>query len=169
MSPIQTQNLIIRCVNADDAAFILILLNEPSFITNIGDKQVRTLSDALNYIKTGPQQMYKDFGFALHIVCLKGSNKPIGMCGLLKRDTLPEPDIGFAFLELYSGKGYGYESAKAVLDFEVQDKQLKTVLAITAVDNPASRALLLKLGFSFNKQVQLEGMDKDSNLYQLTN
>lgn len=169
MKPIHTQNLAIRCISEDDAEFILVLLNEPSFITNIGDKQVRTIKDALHYITTGPQQIYKDFGFALHIVCLKHSNIPIGMCGLLKRATLPEPDIGFAFLEQYSGKGYGYESAKAVLDYEVQDKQLKTVLAITAINNPGSRALLLKLGFVFDKQVQLEGMDKASNLYQLLN
>ncbi|WNC73309.1 GNAT family N-acetyltransferase [Thalassotalea psychrophila] len=169
MKLLETTHLLIRRIRADDAAFILVLLNEASFIENIGDKQVRTLADALNYIKTGPQQMYKDFGFALHIVCLKNSNKPIGMCGLLKRDTLPEPDIGFAFLEQYSGKGYGYESAKAVLDYEVQDKQLKTVLAITAINNPASRALLFKLGFVFDKQVQLAGMEKDSNLYQYCN
>lgn len=166
MAILRTKNLHIRCVTEDDAPFILELLNEPSFIKNIGDKQVRTRENALHYIKTGPVQMYKNYGFALHIVCLNSSNEPIGMCGLLKRDTLPEPDIGFAFLEQYSGKGYGSESAKAVLDYEVQDKQLKTVLAITAINNPASRALLLKLGFVFDKQVQLEGMDKDSNLYQ---
>ena len=166
MEPLETTHLVIRRIRADDAAFILVLLNEDSFIENIGDKNVRTLDDALSYIKTGPQQMYVDYGFALHIVCLKGSNTPIGMCGLLKRDTLPEPDIGFAFLEQYSGKGYGYESAKAVLDYEVQDKQLKTVLAITALDNPASRALLLKLGFVFDRQLQLEGIEQESNLYQ---
>ncbi|KGJ89490.1 GNAT family N-acetyltransferase [Thalassotalea sp. ND16A] len=167
MKPITTNNLVIRQISNHDAKFILQLLNQNSFIENIGDKQVRTINDALHYIKTGPQQMYQDYGFALHIVCLKDSQQAIGICGLLQRETLPEPDIGFAFLDGFSGKGFGFESAQAILNYEVNDKKLAKVLAITALDNPSSKALLIKLGFVFDKTITLAGMSEESNLYVL--
>ncbi len=109
--------------------------------------------------------MYQDYGFALHIVCLKDSQQAIGICGLLKRETLPEPDIGFAFLDGFSGKGFGYESAQAILNFEVNDKKLTKILAITALENLSSQALLMKQGFVFDKTITLADRSEESNLY----
>lgn len=160
-----TERLSIRAISIDDAAFILELVNEPEFIKNIADKNIHSIVEAINYIKTGPQQMYSEHGFALHVVQNKQTDEVVGFCGLLKRDTLPAPDIGFAFLQRHCGKGYAYEAAKAVIDYEVNAHQLTKLMAITALDNPSSQALLAKLGFVFQQQLHIDGYDGDSNVY----
>ncbi|MEW6999544.1 GNAT family N-acetyltransferase [Colwelliaceae bacterium BS250] len=165
MALITTERLSIRTIATDDAPFILELVNEPEFIKNIADKNIHSIDDAINYIKTGPQQMYLEHGFALHVVQNKETDDRVGFCGLLKRDFLPAPDIGFAFLQRHCGKGYAYEAAKAVLDHELNAHQLTKVMAITALDNPASQALLVKLGFVFQQQLHIDGYDGDSNVY----
>ncbi|MDG1733490.1 MAG: GNAT family N-acetyltransferase [Thalassotalea sp.] len=160
-----TERLLIRHVEIADASFIFELLNEPEFHKYIGDKQIRTIDDAIHYIKTGPQQMYKDNGFALHIVVLKDTEQAIGFCGFLKRDVLPYPDLGFAFLQKYCGKGYAYEAAQAVLNYELASHNLTKVMAMTAIENPSSQALLSKLGFKFEQQRLIAGYDGESKLY----
>lgn len=160
-----TERLYIRNIVVDDAEFIVELLNEPQFLQYIGDKEIRTLADAINYIKTGPQQMFSDNGFALHVVFDKTNDQAIGFCGLLKREVLEHPDLGFAFLQRFCGQGFGYEAAKAVLDYEVNQHNLSMVLAITAIENSASKALLEKLGFVFKEQLHIAGYDGDSKLY----
>src|ERR1700741_5190770 len=95
---LETERLFLSHLCADDAPFVLQLLNEPSFIRYIGDKGVRTLDDARRYIAERPVKSYEVNGFGLNLVRLKAGNAPIGICGVLKRDTLPDPDIGFAFL-----------------------------------------------------------------------
>lgn len=135
-------------MSVEDAEFILALLNDPSFLRFIGDKKVRTLEDARNYILTGPMQSYERFGFGLFLTELKESSAPIGICGLLKRDTLNDVDIGFALLPEYRGKGYGFESAKATLIYGKDIIGLKRIVAITSPDNEASITLLEKLGFN---------------------
>src|SRR3954463_1726291 len=101
MKVLETDRLILRHLSTADAEFILELLNDPSFLRYIGDKQVRTLEDARRYVLDGPVKSYERYGFGLNLVELKSEAKPIGICGILKRDTLPDPDIGFAFLPAY--------------------------------------------------------------------
>ena len=127
MKVLETDRLVMRWLNVDDAAFILELLNDPSFIRFIGDKGVRDLEAARNYILNGPVASYEKFGFGLNAVDLKEANASIGICGILKRDTLPHPDVGFAFLPAYWNKGYAYESAAAVM------KHAREALAINEV------------------------------------
>lgn len=165
MTLITTDRLSIRPLNDNDASFIVTLLNEPTFIENIGDKNVQTLKDAIEFIRTGPNAMFEQYGFALHVVELKSTKKAIGLCGLLKRDVLPLPDLGYALLGKYQGYGYGIESAKAVLVYEMKDKNLPKVLAITSLENTASQSLLDKLGFTYSKTVELDGVDGESKLY----
>ena len=159
MQALETERLLLRAFTTDDAPFILTLLNEPSFLRFIGDKKVRTLEDARQYLLNGPIASYNQHGFGLLLVELKESQTPIGMCGLLKREDLPDPDIGFAFLPAYWNKGFGFEAATAVL----QDAQLDRVLAIVSPDNDPSIKLLEKLGFSF------ERVKGDVKLYALPN
>jgi len=159
MSLLETQRLIIRELNVDDAQFILTLLNEPSFLHYIGDKKVRNLDDARRYILDGPVASYERHGFGLFRVELKDSHIPIGMCGLLKREELPDPDIGFAFLPDFWNRGYAFEAAAAVLNYARQRLKLDRVLAIVNPDNDASIKLLQKLGFKF------ERMKDDVKLY----
>ena len=113
MTVLETKRLILRRLCADDAEFILELLNQPSFLRYIGDKGVRNTEDAIRYIQTGPVASYDRFGFGLYLVELKESDVSIGMCGLLKRETLPDVDIGFAFLPGYWSQGYAFEAAAA--------------------------------------------------------
>jgi len=161
MTVLETKRLILRHFNVDDAPFILALLNEPSFLRHIGDKKVRTLDDARQYILNGPVATYERHGFGLYQVELKHSHTPIGMCGLLKREELPQPDIGFAFLPDFWNKGFAFEAASAVLNDARERLKLATLLAIVNPDNEASIRLLGKLGFTF------ERMHGDVKLYTL--
>ena len=155
MKVLETDRLILRWLSPDDDAFILELLNEPSFIRFIGDKSVRTIEDARKYILNGPVASYKQFGFGLYAVELKESNAPIGMCGILKRDTLSHPDIGFAFLPAYWNQGYAFESAAAVLKHAREILGVNQILAITTPDNEASAKLLGKIGLRFEGLIKL--------------
>lgn len=152
---LETDRLVLRHLCADDAEFILELLNEPSFIRYIGDKGVRNLDDARRYIADGPVRSYELNGFGLNLVQLKTSGTPIGMCGVLKRDTLPDPDIGFAFLPSYWKQGYAFESAAAVMTHARGTLGLARILAITSPDNVASEKLLGKIGLRFCRLAKL--------------
>jgi RimJ/RimL family protein N-acetyltransferase len=155
MKIIETERLNLRKLSTGDAEFILELLNDPSFIRYIGDKGVRNLEDAKKYIVTGPLDSYERHGFGLWLVELRDSETPIGMCGLLKRESLPDVDIGFAFLPQFRSKGYAYESAAAVANYGKSVLGLKRLVAITDPDNSGSIKLLEKIGLRFNGMIQL--------------
>ncbi len=151
---LETDRLVLREMVPDDAPFILTLLNDPSFIRNIGDRGVRTLADARRYITKGPLAGYAAQGFGLWLVERKDDRTPVGVCGLLKRDVLDDPDIGFAYLPEFQSKGFGFEAARAVLDHARDVLRLPRVLAIVSRDNVASARLLEKLGMSFTGIIQ---------------
>jgi [ribosomal protein S5]-alanine N-acetyltransferase len=152
---VETDRLVMREIIEDNAAFIFELLNTPSFLKYIGDRGVRVLDDARHYIETRYRQSYREHGYGLYAVELKSNQKPIGMCGFVRRDTLPGPDIGFAFLPEYEGKGYGYESASAVIRYGHDTLGFDKVFAITSIDNENSGKLLTKLGFRFEKIITM--------------
>jgi broad specificity phosphatase PhoE len=154
---IETERLLLRPLSPDDAWFILELVNDPSFIQNIGDRKVRSTVDARHYIRSRAMRTYERQGIGTHAVALRDSGVPIGVCGLLKRDQLEHHDIGFAFLPRYWSKGYAHESAAGVLDHAREVLGLTRVLAFTSLGNEASIALLGKLGFAFEKVVPFEG------------
>jgi RimJ/RimL family protein N-acetyltransferase len=155
MTVLETERLSLREFTVDDAQFILTLLNEPSFLRYIGDKQVRNLDDARQYILNGPVASYERNGFGLYLVELKESYTPIGMCGFLRREELPDPDIGFAFLPEFWTKGFAFEAAAALLQDARERLRLGRILAITSLDNDASIKLLQRLGFKFDGVVTL--------------
>ncbi|TDL65070.1 N-acetyltransferase [Rhodococcus qingshengii] len=165
MKVLETDRLILRWLTTDDAAFILELLNEPSWIRYIGDKGVRTLEDAKNYILTGPLNMYSQLGFGLYLVERKQGKTPIGICGLLKRDTLENPDIGFAFLSRYQTQGYGFESASATLKYGHEQLHLKRILAITSMDNHGSSKLLEKITMKFEGTISFPNDPEELKLF----
>jgi RimJ/RimL family protein N-acetyltransferase len=165
MTVIETERLILRPLTVDDAPFILTLLNEPSFLRYIGDKKVRNLEDARQYMLNGPVASYEQHGFGLCLVELKESHTPIGMCGLVKREELPDPDIGFAFLPDHWNKGFAFESAAAVLRDARERLALQRVLAITFLFNESSIKLLERLGFSFERVMKLSEDREQVKLY----
>lgn len=155
MTVLETERLSLRKLTIEDAQFILTLLNEPSFIRYIGDKQVRNVEDAEAYILNGPVASYERNGFGLYLVQLRESYTPVGMCGFLKREELPDPDIGFAFLPEFWRKGFAFEAAAALLQDARARLKLQRILAITSLDNEASIKLLERLGFRFERVTQL--------------
>jgi RimJ/RimL family protein N-acetyltransferase len=167
MTNLETQRLLLRRLTVNDAPFILTLLNEPSFIRYIGDKSVRDLEAARQYILNGPVASYDRHGFGLNLVELKESHTPIGICGLLKRDELPDADIGFALLPDFWNKGFAFEAATAVLQDAHYRLSLERILAITSLDNEASINLLERLGFKFEKVIQLTAGGEQVRLFTL--
>ena len=165
MALLETPRLSLRVLTEDDAAFVLGLLNEPSFIRNIGDRGVRTIEDARAYLAQGPIASYARFGFGLYLVELKTARTPIGICGILKRDQLPEPDLGFAFLPGYWSQGYGLESATAVRDYARATFGLPRLLAIVSPANATSIRLLEKLGFGSSSLTRLTPDADEVKLY----
>ncbi|WP_057830322.1 GNAT family N-acetyltransferase [Colwellia sp. TT2012] len=153
----ETNRLRIRHFLKEDSEFVILLLNEPSFIANIIDKEVRTIEDAMKYLLYGPMTSYKEFGFGLNLVELKATGESIGMCGLIKRATLADVDLGYAFLKQHWSMGYAEESAVAVLKSANHDFGLNRVIAITKVDNLRSSGLLKKLGFGFEGMIEMYG------------
>ncbi len=160
----ETERLIVRQFELSDTEFIVRLLNQESFIRYIADKNVRTEEDAINYLKQGPMASYSKYGFGLSLVMLKECQTPIGMCGVLKRDELEFPDLGYAFLDEFAGKGYAREAAEQTLAATMSVCQLDTVLAFTLPDNLRSNKLLQAVGFEFKQTMEL--YDMLNNLYQ---
>ena len=165
MIVIETKRLVLRRLSSDDAEFIVELLNQPSFLRYIGDKEVRNNTDAVRYIQNGPVASYEQFGFGLYLVELKDTGVPIGMCGLLKRDSLPDVDVGFAFLPSYWSQGYAFESAAAVMTYGREALGLRRIVAITSIDNDASIRLLEKLGLRFERLIKLSADQSQVRLF----
>ncbi len=162
---LKTERLVLRKMSFDDAPFILELLNDPAFLRNIGDKSVRTLEDAKNYILTGPMASYENFGFGLYLTELRESGVPVGICGLVKRETLEHADVGFAFMPQYCGKGFATESAAAVLKLGKTKFRLERIVAIVSPDNEASINVLQKLGMCFEEMIQMSPNAEPCALY----
>jgi [ribosomal protein S5]-alanine N-acetyltransferase len=165
MRVLETERLVLRRATAEDAEFILKLLNDPSWLRFIGDKGVRTLDAARGYISNTLVAMYERLGFGLYLTELKGGGVPVGVCGLIKRDSLEDVDIGFAFLPEFRGKGYAYESASAVMAYGKRAFGLNRLAAITSPDNYSSVRLLEKLGFRFEGRVRLPGDSSEVSLF----
>lgn len=148
-----------------DAEFILELLNSPGFLRFVGDKGVRTLNDARDYLRRGPLASYEQFGFGLSLVALRVGGTRIGICGLIRRDELDDVDIGFALLPDFCGQGYASEAAAAVLEEGWTRYGLERIVAITTPDNAASIAVLETIGLRFERFVTLPGDDCELKLF----
>lgn len=164
---IETERLILRRLHVGDAEFIFELVNDPDWLRYIGDKGVKTLDDAGNYIRTGPMAMYERVGFGLLMVESKEDGTPIGICGLLKRDTLDDVDIGFAFLPAFRAQGYARESAAATLAYARDVQNIERVIAIASPDNHDSARLLEKIGLRFEKLLQLSDHGDEVKLFAI--
>ena len=164
---LETRRLRLREIDAGDAAFILELVNDPDWLRFIGDRGVRTLEDARGYIDRGPRSLYQKLGFGLWLVALKDGDVPIGMCGLIKRDTLDDVDLGYAFLPAFRGQGYARESAEAARDYAFEVLGLDRLVAITDPANDPSGKLLERLGFRFEDTIPYGTEGEVSRLYGL--
>ena len=165
MIVIETARLKLRRLCAEDAPFILRLLNDPGWLRFIGDRGVRTLDDARSYLLNGPVAMYARHGFGLYLTERSFDGVPIGMCGLIKRDTLDDVDIGFAFLPDFSGVGYAQEAAAATMAYGKRAFGLTRIVGITSQDNERSIKLLEKIGLTFERLRRLSEGDEEIMLF----
>jgi RimJ/RimL family protein N-acetyltransferase len=161
----ETPRLALRQLTQDDAPFYLQLLNGPTWLAHIGDREVRTLADAQAHIAAHILAPYAAHGFGMYLVQRRGDGAPLGLCGLVQREALPAPDIGFALLQEHEGLGYAREAAQAVLWHAFQCLQLPRILAITAPTNLRSTKLLAALGFGYQGMVPVG--DRSLRLYAL--
>lgn len=155
MNVLETDRLALRRISLHDAEFMLGLLNEPSFHRFIGDKGVRTVAEAREHIQRGPIASYERNGFGMYLALRKEDGLPIGICGLVKRDALPDVDVGFAFLPAFWSKGYALESASAVIAYGRDVLGLTRIVAVANADNQASIKVLERLGLRFERMVRL--------------
>jgi RimJ/RimL family protein N-acetyltransferase len=166
MQILETARLRLRTATLDDTAFYHALVNDPDFIEHIGDRGIRTLDEARQALLAGPIAMQEERGHSLYVVELKGGGSAIGMCGLIKRDTLDEVDVGYAYLPAWRGQGYAFEAAQGVLAY-APALGFERVVAITSPGNAASNGLLRKLGMRFERLAQLVPEGPGSNLYSI--
>lgn len=162
---IETERLILRKFTLEDAPFLLELVNTPAWLQFIGDRNVHSVEESENYLRNGNLKSYAEHGFGFYLVATKESNEAIGMCGLVKRDSLEDIDIGFAFLPNSIGKSYGYEAASATLDYALNVLKLGRIVAIVDPQNASSIALIKKIGLKYEKMVQISTNDIELMLF----
>ncbi|MEO5591406.1 MAG: GNAT family N-acetyltransferase [Chitinophagaceae bacterium] len=153
MNVFETSRCNVRHLKIEDASFIFELTNTPEWLQFIGDRGIRNITDAENYIINGPMSSYEKYGHGLYKIILKSTAEAIGICGIIKRDTLEDKDIGFALLPEYTGNGYAYEMAAATLQHAKKELGVKRIVAITLPANIRSINLLTKLGLVYEKMI----------------
>jgi len=165
---LETARLTLRRLDLYDAPFVLRLLNEPSFIQNIGDRGVRSIEDAHRYLREGPLAMYERFGFGLWHTARKSDGNAVGMCGLLRRDSLPDVDIGYAYLPEYWGQGFAFEAADATLRHAAKKFGLRRLIGVVSPGNSGSIRVLEKLGMRFEGMHAMHPGEPEVRLYGRT-
>ena len=167
MQILVTERLALREFTPQDAPFLMRLVNEPGWIRNINDPGVRSVDDALAWAEGRLFKAYRELGHGFWAVERRSDGELVGMCGLFKRPALPEPDLGYALLAAHEGHGYALEAARGCVEYARHALGWPALMAITAVDNPRSVALLGKLGFVEQAQQLLEGYTEPSRVFRL--
>jgi len=167
MEILETERLILQQASPEDAGVILALLNDSAFIRNIGDRGIRTLDEARNYIQDRLVASYENYGFGMYLAVVKETGAPAGLCGLVKRVGLEDVDIGYALLPRHRSKGYATEASLAVKEYAKNTVRLKRLIAITNPDNQGSIRVLEKIGLEFEKMIKLSEDDIELKLYAI--
>jgi RimJ/RimL family protein N-acetyltransferase len=162
---LETERLALREVTEADAAFVLELLNSPGFLENIGDRGVRSVEEARAYITEKMLVTYATHGFGMWVAEEKVGGRRIGLAGLVRRDGLDVPDVGYAFIADAWGRGYAQEAAAAVLAHAQGPMGIPRLAAITTPENFASMAVLRKVGFVFRGMITLPGAERESTYF----
>lgn len=164
---IETERLLLKPMSTDDSQLIFELYNSPNFIRFIGDRNIKTVDDAENYIKNKFLPQIEKLGYGNYLISRKEDGKKIGSVGIFERDGLDVHDIGFSFLPEFEGKGYGYESASKLMEVGFKEFGLKKISAITTKENISSQKLIEKLGLKFQKMVSLPNDEEELRYYEI--
>ncbi|MDH3747022.1 MAG: GNAT family N-acetyltransferase [Gammaproteobacteria bacterium] len=162
---LRTKRLQLRWLSIDDAELLLSIWNDPAFVRHVGDRGIRTKDDAVQAFSDGPLKLYSEYGYGPYRVSLLENDEAIGICGLFRRDNLDDPDVGFALLPEYCGKGYASEAAMAVVEHAKHGLGLPRLTAIVSPGNAASIGLIEKLGLKFERMIRMPGDSEDISLY----
>ena len=162
---LETERLVLRLVVEADAAFLVELLNSPGFLENIGDRGVRDEAQARAYVADRVLASYRDHGFGMWLTEQKLDGRPVGLAGLVRREGLDVPDVGYAFIQRVWGQGYAQEAAAAVLAHAQGPLGIPRLAAITSPENFASMAVLRKIGFTFQGMIDLPGAERESTYF----
>jgi RimJ/RimL family protein N-acetyltransferase len=162
---LETERLSLRRVTRDDVGLMLAIWNDPAFILHVGDRGIRTDAAALEAMEKGAFHLYEKYGYGPYRIALKACDTAIGICGLFRRDGLDEPDIGYAVLPGYCGKGYAYEASAAVIGHARDALGLSRVIAIISPNNEASIGLIGKLGLRFERMHTMPDDDHEVCVY----
>ena len=165
MRIVETARFFVREITVEDADFVLRLVNEPSFVANIGDKSVRNLDDARRFILEGTWTNQERPGYGQFLIELKDGGDRVGVCGLLYRRSLDVSDIGFALLPEYWGRGLAYEAATELLEYGHSTLGIETIVGLTSHDNLPSIKVLKKLGMNFERDVKMSEDDPGTALF----
>ncbi|WP_261886109.1 GNAT family N-acetyltransferase [Vibrio pomeroyi] len=165
MQAVETERLRLRMITPRDATFIQRLYSSEDFLRYIGDKEINDTEKAVEYIKNNILKMHQEKGVCLLMVEIKETSTPIGICGLIKRDTLESHDIGYGFVPEFYGQGFAREAAKVIIEQAKQNADIDHLVAITTSDNIRSIALLTKLGFVFERVEDVISESVNLNLY----
>jgi len=163
--PSATARLCLRRLTIDDAPLMLAIWNDPEFVRYVGDRGIRTLDQAQTALRDGVLRLYADHGFGPYTMVLPNPDRAIGICGLFQRDSLDDPDIGFAVLPDYRNRGYVFEAARSVVAYAREELKLQRLTAIVSPENAASVALIRKLGLEFERMHRMSGDDDEVAIY----
>lgn len=164
---LETERLVLRRITLGDTGLMLAIWNDPAFIHHVGDRGIRTIEDAQDALNKGAFKLYEEHGYGPYCMSLKRDGTQIGICGLFRRDNLDDPDIGFAVLPGYRGKGFVAEAAHAVVTHARDDLGIMTLTAIVSPNNTASIGLIEKLGLKFERGITMPGEDDEISLYSM--
>ena len=164
---LNTERLELRWLTLEDTPLMLGIWNDPAFVRHVADRGIRTLDQARAAVEAGPLRLYAEYGYGPFRVRRREDGMDMGICGLFRREVLEDPDIGFAILPEFCGKGYGFEASAAVLDYARDALELAAVTAIVSPQNAASIGLLEKLGMRYERPIRMPGDDHDVSLYRI--
>lgn len=163
---IQTDRLILRELSHDDCDFIIELLNTEGWLQYIGDRNVHTHDQAIEYLNKGPIKSYLESGMGLYLVMNNQTKESMGLCGIFRRKLKDIPELGFAFLKKFEGMGYACESARACINDVQQRLAIDEICAITMEENTRSVRLLEKLGFTFQRKIMIDSDEIELLFYK---
>lgn len=166
---LQTERLALRRLTLEDADLMLAVWNDPAFHKYVGDRGIRTIEQAQEAMAGGALLLYEKYGYGPFRVALRENDQPIGICGLFRREKVEDPDIGWSVLPDYSGRGYAFEAATAVLEYAFGQLGLSYIVAFVSAENTPSLGLAEKLGLRYERMVRLVGDDEDVCLYSMSN
>jgi [ribosomal protein S5]-alanine N-acetyltransferase len=164
----ETERLVLSPTSEGDAEFVFSLFNTPKWLKYIGDRNIRSVEDAKEYIKNKMLPQLERLGFANYTLIRKSDQKKIGICGLYDREGIEGYDIGFAFLPDFEGNGYGFESANKLKQVAFHEFGIHEIVAITTKDNITSQKLLEKLELRLTGFIKLPNDDEELLLYKIS-